>query len=98
MKMYLARNFPEAGQLVDPKLVEANGKRKEKLGLVKQVENLKQQARGDAPVPVSERDADGEDVPAVKTYDVILRVKPEKSRTDSLPGHRRAEMSGHSDG
>ena len=35
--------LPEAGQLVDPKLVEANGKRKEKLELVKQVENLKQQ-------------------------------------------------------
>ena len=28
--------LPEAGQLVDPKLVEANGKRKEKLELVKQ--------------------------------------------------------------
>lgn len=70
--------FPEAGQLVDPKLVEANGKRKEKLELVKQVENLKQQLEETRSVPVSEEDADGEDVPAVKTYDVILRVKPEK--------------------
>ena len=70
--------LPEAGQLVDPKLVEANGKRKEKLELVKQVENLKQQLEETRSVPVSEGDADGEDVPAVKTYDVILRVKPEK--------------------
>ena len=70
--------LPEAGQLVDPKLVEANGKRKEKLELVKQVENLKQQLEETRSVPVSEEDADGEDVPAVKTYDVILRVKPEK--------------------
>ena len=70
--------LPEAGQLVDPKLVEANGKRKEKLELVKQVENLKQQLEETRSVPVSEEEADGEDVPAVKTYDVILRVKPEK--------------------
>lgn len=88
--------LPEAGQLVDPKLVEANGKRKEKLELVKQVENLKQQLEETRSVPVSEGDADGEDVPAVKTYDVILRVKPEKVGQIQLPGHRRAEMSGHS--
>lgn len=55
--------LPEAGQLVDPKLVEANGKRKEKLELVKQVENLKQQLEETRSVPVSEGDADGE-VPA----------------------------------
>ena len=68
----------EAGQLIDSKLVDANKRRKEKLELVKQVENLKQQLEETRSVPVSEEDADGEDVPAVKTYDVILRVKPEK--------------------
>ena len=69
--------LPEAEQLVDPKLVEANGKRKEKLELVQQVENLKQQLEETRSIPVAESD-DDDDVPAVKTYDVILRVKPEK--------------------
>ena len=69
--------LPEAEQLVDPKLVEANGKRREKLDLIHQVENLKQQLEETRALPVSEGD-DGDDAPAVKTYDVILRVKPEK--------------------
>ena len=70
--------LPEAGQLVDPKLVEANGKRKEKLALVQQVENLKQQLAETRALPVTPSEEDDDDVPAVKTYDVILRVKPEK--------------------
>ena len=73
-----SEELPEAGQLIDSKLVDANKRRKEKLELVKQVENLKQQLEETRSVPVSEEDANGEDVPAVKTYDVILRVKPEK--------------------
>lgn len=68
--------LPEAEHLVDPKLVEANGKRKEKLELIKQVENLKQQLEATRSLPIDE--TEDEDVPAVKTYDVILRVKPEK--------------------
>lgn len=67
---------PVAEHLVDPKLVEANARRKEKLELVQQVENLKQQLEETRTLPVEE--SDGDDVPAVKTYDVILRVKPEK--------------------
>lgn len=70
--------LPDAEQLVDPKMVEANGKRKEKLELVQQVENLKQQLEETRALPVSESEDNGDDVPAVKTYDVILRVKPEK--------------------
>ena len=73
-----SEELPEAGQLIDSKLVDANKRRKEKLELVKQVENLKQQLEETRSVPVSEEDANSEDVPAVKTYDVILRVKPEK--------------------
>lgn len=69
--------LPAAEQLVDPKLVEANGKRKEKLELIHQVENLKQQLDETRSLPVEES-GDEDDVPAVKTYDVILRVKPEK--------------------
>lgn len=69
--------LPNADQLVDPKLVEANGKRKEKLDLIHQVESLKQQLDDTRSLPIAESEGD-EDVPAVKTYDVILRVKPEK--------------------
>lgn len=69
--------LPEAEQLVDPKLVEANSKRKDRLELVHQVESLKQQLEETRSLPVTESDDDDE-VPAVKTYDVILRVKPEK--------------------
>lgn len=68
-------DLPTAEHLVDPKLVEADGKRKEKLELIEQVENLKQQLEDTRALPV---DDSGDDVPAVKTYDVILRVKPEK--------------------
>lgn len=68
---------PVAENLVDPKLLEVNAKRKERLELVQQVESLKQQLEETRALPVAESE-DGEDVPAVKTYDVILRVKPEK--------------------
>ncbi len=71
------RELPQADQLVDPKLVEANGRRKEKLDLIHQVESLKQQLDDTRALPLEESE-DGEDVPAAKTYDVILRVKPEK--------------------
>ena len=67
--------LPEAEQLVDPKLVAEGGRRRERRELVQQVESLKQQLAETRSVPVTD---DGEDVPAAKTYDVILRVKPEK--------------------
>lgn len=70
-------DLPEASNIVDPKLVEVNAKRKEKLELVEQVENLKQQLEETRSLPVNDSE-DEDDVPAVKTYDVILRVKPEK--------------------
>lgn len=73
-----ADELPDAEQLVDQKLVEANGRRMEKLDLIRQVTNLKQQLDETRALPVTADGEDGEDVPAVKTYDVILRVKPEK--------------------
>lgn len=69
---------PEAEHLVDPKLVEANGRRKEKIELVEQVNSLKQQLEEIRTLPVSDSEGGEDDAPAVKTYDVILRVKPEK--------------------
>ncbi len=56
--------------------MEEGGRRREKLDLIHQVENLKQQLNDARSLPVKE---DGDEEPsAVKTYDVILRVKPEK--------------------
>lgn len=69
---------PEAEHLVDPKLVEANGRRKEKIELVEQVNSLRQQLEEIRTLPVSDSEDGEDDAPAVKTYDVILRVKPEK--------------------
>ena len=57
-------DLPSAEHLVDPKLVDANAKRREKLELV--------ETRS---IPVDDSE---DDVPEIKTYDVILRVKPEK--------------------
>lgn len=69
-----SEELPAAEQLVDPKLVEANVKRQDRLELVHQVENLKHQLEETRSLPVDDDDS----IDAVKTYDVILRVKPEK--------------------
>ena len=68
--------LPEAEQLVDPKLVAEGGRRRERRELVQQVEHLKQQLDETLALPVTDEDDD--DAPTVRTYDVILRVKPEK--------------------
>ena len=81
-------DLPSAEHLVDPKLVEANAKRKEKLELVEQVESLKHQLEETRSIPFDDSD---DDVPAVKTYDVILRVKPEKVgqiHSDTINGQK----------
>jgi hypothetical protein len=67
---------PEASQLVDAKLVEASANRREKAELLTEVSNLKQQLTDTRSLPVT--DEDDNDGTAIKTYDVILRVKPEK--------------------
>ena len=69
-------DLPTAEYLVGAKVVEANATRKERLELIGQVESLKQQLEETRSIPVE--DSDDDDAPAVKTYDVILRVKPEK--------------------
>lgn len=73
---------PVAEHLVDPKLVEANARRKEKLELVQQVENLKQQLEETRTLPVEE--SDGDDVPAVKTSTSFC-VSNRKKSTRSTP-------------
>ena len=56
---------PTVESLVDTKAVAANAERREKIELIQQVEHLRQQL-------------DDNPVDDVKTYDVVLRVKPEK--------------------
>ncbi len=85
-----SEDLPHADYLVEPKLVEANEKRKDRLGLIGQVENLKQQLEATRTIPVTESE-DEDDAPAVKTYDVILRVKPEKAaqiRSEVINGQK----------
>ena len=74
---FSSEDLPTADYLADPKIVEANAKRKDRLELIGQVENLKQQLEATRSLPVTENEDD--DTPVVKTYDVILRVKPEKA-------------------
>ncbi|MGN1141996.1 MAG: DUF4317 domain-containing protein [Oliverpabstia sp.] len=61
-------DLPEAGSLVDSKLVEANGRRKDRLELVEQVKNLKQQLEETRALsPEGEEECQ-----------VVVTVKPEK--------------------
>lgn len=61
-------DLPEAGSLVDSKLVEANGRRKDRLELVEQVKNLKQQLEETRALST-----EGEE-----DCQVVVTVKPEK--------------------
>lgn len=76
-KETFGEDLPAADYLVEPKLLEANAKRKEKLELIEQVSNLKQQLEESQAVKAADN---GEDIPEPKTYDVVLRVKPEKEK------------------
>lgn len=73
---------PAAEYLLDAKMLAANAEKKEKQMLAKEVKELKHQLNEIAIAPdmslaSGEKDEDG--APVVKTYDVILRVKPEKA-------------------
>jgi len=87
-----AENFgdmpPAAEYLLDAKALAANAEKKEKQTLVKEVAQLKQKLEEQSTYfPLSDADFDSpspeqadenDDLPPVKTYDVILRVKPQK--------------------
>ena len=67
--------LPEVAHLIDPKSLEANARIREEEELRAQVEELRQQ------VAMHQSSGDGESDTyddGVRTYDVILRVKPEK--------------------
>ena len=75
-----AQNFssqlPEVAHLIDPKSLEANARIREEEALRAQVEELKQQVALHRTSAANDADNSGDD--PIKTYDVILRVKPEK--------------------
>ncbi|MGN0485140.1 MAG: DUF4317 domain-containing protein [Lachnospiraceae bacterium] len=65
---------PAAESLVDAKAIAANAPKKREKELVQQVNTLTEQLEKKEFGAISEDDA-----PEIKTYDVILRVKPEKA-------------------
>ncbi len=65
--------LPEVAHLIDPKTLAANARIREEEELRAQVEELKALVARQQPLS---DDADADDT--IKTYDVILRVKPEK--------------------
>ena len=68
---------PAALHLIDTKAIEASAKSREKEELEQQVEELKQQIEIQKTYYTPDEDQENEDG-GTKTYDVILRVKPEK--------------------
>lgn len=73
-------DLPEAGSLVEPKLVEANVRRKDRLELIRQVDTLKQQLEETrAGIPTREnQEAQDENMMSVEEEGVELRLKAEK--------------------
>lgn len=68
--------LPEVAHLIDTKSLEANARVREEEELRAQVEELKQQVALQQTNSTSSDDDETND--GIKTYDVILRVKPEK--------------------
>lgn len=68
--------LPEVSHLIDQKSLEANARIREEEELRAQVEELKQQVALHQTSAANRDDEDTDD--GIKTYDVILRVKPEK--------------------
>ena len=67
-----SNQMPEVAHLIDQKTLEANARVREEEALRAEVEELKQQ------VALHHADNADDTDDTIKTYDVILRVKPEK--------------------
>lgn len=81
--------LPEVAHLIDPKSLEANARIREEEALRAQVEELKQQVALHQSPTANDSDEDMDD--GIKTYDVILRVKPEKVpqiKSQMIDGHK----------
>lgn len=80
--------LPEAAHLIDPKSLEATARIREEEELRAQVEELRQQVA----LHQSSSAADSDDADDnIRTYDVVLRVKPEKVpqiKSQIIDGHK----------
>ena len=84
-----SNQLPEVAHLIDPKSLEANARIREEEELRAQVEELKQQIALHQASSADDPDDDTDD--GIKTYDVILRVKPEKVpqiKSQIIDGHK----------
>lgn len=80
--------LPEVAHLIDPKSLEANARIREEEELRAQVEELRQQVA--LHQASSAEDSDNAD-DGIRTYDVVLRVKPEKVsqiKSQIIDGHK----------
>lgn len=73
--------IPELDHILDAKAAEAGSKRKEEKELRQKVHVLEQQLENTGFTPTGDGSENPEEAPTgdIKTYDVILRVKPEKA-------------------
>lgn len=81
--------LPEVAHLIDPKSLEANARIREEEELRAQVEELKQQVALHQASSADEADDEADD--GIRTYDVVLRVKPEKVsqiKSQIIDGHK----------
>lgn len=77
--------LPEVAHLIDPKSLEANARIREEEALRAQVEDLKQQ------IALHEASSADNSDDSIRTYDVVLRVKPEKVpqiKSQIIDGHK----------
>lgn len=77
--------LPEVAHLIDPKSLEANARIREEEALRAQVEDLKQQ------VALHQASSAKDPDDGIRTYDVVLRVKPEKVsqiKSQIIDGHK----------
>lgn len=77
--------LPEVAHLIDPKSLEANARIREEEALRAQVEDLKQQ------VALHQASSAEDPDDGIRTYDVVLRVKPEKVpqiKSQIIDGHK----------
>lgn len=81
--------LPEVAHLIDSKSLEANARIREEEELRAQVEELKQQVALHQASSADEADDEADD--GIRTYDVVLRVKPEKVsqiKSQIIDGHK----------
>lgn len=81
--------LPEIEHLIDPKSLEANARIREEKELRAQVEDLRQQVARHQASSADSPEGDAED--NICTYDVVLRVKPEKVsqiKSQIIDGHK----------